>query len=218
MGELREVEIDTGLSSEYRMTTREALRSAEASLWIGVALLLIGIDLSMGHKSAASVYFFAALFLVVGIASFIQWRQSIWTVEYGYASRARRGGKVKKVDLTDLAQIRIMTKWCSVRERKRTSLLIPAPMLQHSQVVRMIISGVRASQQHGEVNVDAATALLLSSSDGDARNVPTGLPPGAQSRGFSPVINRVLNAWLALIGIVIVFSLLLVLLLKLFSH
>ncbi len=218
MGELREVEIDTRRCFEYRMTTREALRSAEAALWIGAAVLLIGIDISMNHKSAASLYFIAAAFLVIGIASFVQWRSSIWRMEHGYASRARPGGTIRKVDLTDLARIRIMTKWCSIRGRQRNGLLIPSPMLQHSDVVLMIISGVRTSQQRGQVDIDAATAVLLSSSPDALSGTQTELSVGAPSRGISPVINRVINVWMTLVGVVIVLSVLLVLILKLFSN
>jgi hypothetical protein len=210
MGELREVESDTGLRFEYRMTSREALRSAESSLWIGVGLLFLGFDISTNHKSALSLYFFAALFLVVGLVSLAQWRWSTWVIEDGYVTRVRPAGSPKKLNLTELARIRIMSRWCSVRDRQRISLLLPAPMLQHGGVVRMIVSGVRSSQLHGQVDIDAATALLVSASEDAVGEIQAGLTVGAHSRGFSPVINRVLNLWMALIGGVIVLTFLFV--------
>lgn len=79
-----------------------------------------------------------------------------------------------------------------------------------------LAAGVRRSLGTGKVDMDAATALLLSSTDDQGQvRIPLDQIGAAQSPGISPALTRAVNIWAVLILLLLVLSVLLLLLTKL---
>ena len=217
MGSVKEVRSGTGVYYEYRLDTADVFKQTWPVTVIGIALLALSFATAGHHEAFPSpLSGLGAILILAGVMSFVQWRTATWVLGPNAIARNHRFGDSKKVDLNQLKRVRINTKWWSVSDRMGNRCLVPADTLQQVQVVKGLAAGVRRSLEAGKVDIDAATALLLSSTDdqGDVR-IPLDQIRAAQSPGISPVLTRAVNIWAVLVMLIVVLTVVLLLLTKL---
>jgi hypothetical protein len=213
VGNVREIRSGTGVYFEYRLDAAEAFRRTWVVVVVGIAFLTISVLADGPRQSFLTPGSgFGVILIVVGVMSFVRWCTATWVLGANAVARQHRWGDSKKVDLHQLKYVRINPKWWSVKDRMGNRCLVPADTLQQVQVVQGLAAGVRRSLETGPVDMDAATALLLSSTDdqGGVR-IPLDQISAAQTPTISPVLSRALNVWAVLVGLVLVVAVVVIL-------